>query len=110
MIRYYEVRREEPFLFKLAEYRHATPQKSLGKISKRGLDTNKCEIFRFYKIHAENNWIEPVSMICPRRVCDHNLLYNNIEIYRLAGNRSGFGVYGIRVYVIFTLNSKYLRY
>ena len=67
MIRYYEVRREEPFLMRLSEYRHSSPQKSLGKMAKRGLDVSRCEIFRFYKLHS-NNWIEPLPMLCPRRV------------------------------------------
>lgn len=66
MIRYYEIRQEQPFLMRLSEYRHSSPQKSLGKMCKRGLDTSRCELFRFYKLHP-NNWIEPLPMVCPRR-------------------------------------------
>lgn len=66
MIRYYEIRREEPFLLRLSEYRHASPQKTLGRMSKRGLDFGRCEVFRFYKLHP-SNWIEPLPMFCPRR-------------------------------------------
>lgn len=71
MIRYYEVRREEPFLLRLSEYRNSSPQKSLGKMGKRGLDFGRCEIFRFYKLHP-NNWIEVLPMYCPRRVRTKN--------------------------------------
>ena len=67
MIAYFEVRQEKPFLMRLSEYRHATPQKTLGRMCKRGLESNRCEIFRFYKLHP-NNWIEPLPMFCPRRV------------------------------------------
>jgi len=35
---------------------------------KRGCDTNRCEIARFYKLHAARNFVEPISMIVPRKV------------------------------------------
>lgn len=34
---------------------------------KRGLNVNACEIFRFYKLHASRNIVEPVSFIVPRK-------------------------------------------
>ena len=35
---------------------------------KRGVDTSKCEIARFYKLHTSKDLCEPVSMIVPRKV------------------------------------------
>lgn len=34
---------------------------------KRGLNTQICEIFRFYKLHAAGSICEPIAMIVPRR-------------------------------------------
>lgn len=34
---------------------------------KRGCDVYKCEIFRFYKLHATRGLCEPISMIVPRK-------------------------------------------
>ena len=34
---------------------------------KRGVDTSKCEIVRFFKLHASKDLIEPISMIVPRK-------------------------------------------
>ena len=36
---------------------------------KRGINPNKCEIIRFYKLHAVKGMCEPISMIVPRKVC-----------------------------------------
>jgi len=35
---------------------------------KRGVDTSKCEIARFYKLHTSKDLCEPLSMIVPRKV------------------------------------------
>ena len=35
---------------------------------KRGIDPSRCEIVRFYKLHAVKGICEPVSMIVPRKV------------------------------------------
>lgn len=35
---------------------------------KRGLDVYRCEIGRFYKLHAIKGLCEPISMIVPRKV------------------------------------------
>lgn len=42
-------------------------QKALGFMPKRGLNTQICEIFRFYKLHAAGSICEPIAMIVPRR-------------------------------------------
>jgi coronin-2 len=34
---------------------------------KRGVQTQLCEIFRFYKLHATRGLCEPISMIVPRK-------------------------------------------
>uniref|UniRef100_A0A3Q2PKE9 Uncharacterized protein n=1 Tax=Fundulus heteroclitus TaxID=8078 RepID=A0A3Q2PKE9_FUNHE len=34
---------------------------------KRGLDVNVCEIFRFYRLIAIKDLVEPLSMIVPRK-------------------------------------------
>jgi len=39
-----------------------------GMLSKRGVDTSKCEIARFYKLHTSKDLCEPLSMIVPRKV------------------------------------------
>ena len=41
---------------------------SLGVMPKRGCNTERCEVMRFYKLHASKNLIEPLSMIVPRKV------------------------------------------
>lgn len=34
---------------------------------KRGLDVNACEVFRFYRLIAIKDLVEPLSMIVPRK-------------------------------------------
>lgn len=34
---------------------------------KRGLNTSRCEIFKFYKLHTTRSLCEPISMIVPRK-------------------------------------------
>jgi hypothetical protein len=41
---------------------------------KRGCDTSRCEVMRFYKMHSGKNVIEPISMIVPRKVENINHL------------------------------------
>jgi coronin-2 len=66
-IRYYEIVDEAPYIFYLNQFISGQPQKSLGWMPKRALDVSSCEIFRFYKIHASGNVVEPVSFIVPRK-------------------------------------------
>lgn len=47
---------------------------------KRGLNTNQCEVFRFYKLHAMGNICEPISMIVPRK---STLFQSNFLIFYL---------------------------
>jgi len=39
-----------------------------GMMPKRGVETSKCEIARFYKLHTSKDLCEPLSMIVPRKV------------------------------------------
>ncbi|XP_041841215.1 coronin-2B-like [Melanotaenia boesemani] len=66
-IRYYELSSEKPYISFLMEYRSLLPQKGLGVMPKRGLDVNACEVFRFYRLIAIKDLVEPLSMIVPRK-------------------------------------------
>ncbi|XP_044761761.1 coronin-2B-like [Coccinella septempunctata] len=66
-IRYYEVTDEYPYVHFLNQFLSGSPQRGLGVMPKRGLNTSICEIYRFYKLHATKGICEPVSMIVPRK-------------------------------------------
>ncbi|XP_036448164.1 coronin-2A [Colossoma macropomum] len=66
-IRYYEVSAEKPYIHFLAEYRSLLPQRGMGVMPKRGLDTRQCEIFRFYRLVCVRDLVEPLSFIVPRK-------------------------------------------
>uniref|UniRef100_A0A667Y7T3 Coronin n=1 Tax=Myripristis murdjan TaxID=586833 RepID=A0A667Y7T3_9TELE len=66
-IRYYELSAEKPYISFLTEFRSLLPQKGLGVMPKRGLDVNICEVFRFYRLIAIKDLVEPLSMIVPRK-------------------------------------------
>lgn len=66
-IRYYETTDEAPYCHYLSQFLSGQPQRGLGVIPKRGCDVYKCEIFRFYKLHATRAVCEPISMIVPRK-------------------------------------------
>lgn len=66
-IRYYEIVDESPYIHYLNQFISGHPQKALGFMPKRGLNTAICEIFRFYKLHAAGNICEPIAMIVPRK-------------------------------------------
>lgn len=38
-----------------------------GVMPKRGLDVSACEVFRFYRLIAIKDLVEPLSMIVPRK-------------------------------------------
>lgn len=38
-----------------------------GVMPKRGLDVGRCEVFRFYRLIAVKDLVEPLSMIVPRK-------------------------------------------
>ncbi|XP_029310455.1 coronin-2B-like isoform X2 [Cottoperca gobio] len=66
-IRYYELSTEKPYIRFLTENRSLLPQKGLGVMPKRGLDVSACEVFRFYRLIAIKDLVEPLSMIVPRK-------------------------------------------
>ncbi|RWS09809.1 coronin-2B-like protein [Dinothrombium tinctorium] len=66
-IRYYEVINEPPWCYYISQYITGFPQRGLGVMPKRGLDVHRCEVFRFYKLHASKPQCEPISMIVPRK-------------------------------------------
>lgn len=66
-IRYYEIVDEAPYMHYLNQFLSGHPQKAVGFMPKRGLNTSICEIFRFYKLHATGNICEPIAMIVPRK-------------------------------------------
>ncbi|KFM79455.1 Coronin-2A, partial [Stegodyphus mimosarum] len=66
-IRYYEIVNESPWCHYLNQFLTGFPQRGLGFMPKRGLDVLRCEVFRFYKLHAVKPLCEPVSMIVPRK-------------------------------------------
>ncbi|CAL8310814.1 unnamed protein product [Arctogadus glacialis] len=64
-IRYFEITDEAPFVHYLSMYSGKESQKGMGYMPKRGLEVNKCEIARFYKLHDRK--CEPVVMTVPRK-------------------------------------------
>lgn len=68
-IRYYEMVDTFQHISYLNQFQSASPQRSLCAMPKRGLNVKGCEIARFYKLYATKNFVEPISMIVPRRVC-----------------------------------------
>jgi len=68
-VRYYEVATDDtkPHVFYLSQFISGAPQRGFGILPKRGCDTSQCEIFRFYKLHATKDLVEPISMIVPRK-------------------------------------------
>uniref|UniRef100_A0A3B5L490 Coronin n=1 Tax=Xiphophorus couchianus TaxID=32473 RepID=A0A3B5L490_9TELE len=65
-IRYFEITDEAPFVHYLNTFSTKEPQRGMGYMPKRGLDVNKCEIARFYKLHERK--CEPIIMTVPRKV------------------------------------------
>ncbi|KAM8880945.1 coronin-2A-like [Synchiropus picturatus] len=66
-IRCYELSAEKPYMNFLTEYKSLLPQKALGVMPKRGLDVNACEVFRFYRLIAIKDFVQPLSIIVPRK-------------------------------------------
>ncbi|XP_036402128.1 coronin-1A-like [Megalops cyprinoides] len=64
-IRYFEVTDEPPYVHYLSMYSSKESQKGMGYMPKRGLEVNKCEIARFYKLHERK--CEPIIMTVPRK-------------------------------------------
>ncbi|KAJ8379376.1 hypothetical protein SKAU_G00001540 [Synaphobranchus kaupii] len=64
-IRYFEITDEAPFVHYLSTFTTKEPQRGMGYMPKRGLDVNKCEIARFYKLQERK--CEPIIMTVPRK-------------------------------------------
>lgn len=64
-IRYFEITDESPYVHFLSLYSSKEPQRGAGFLCKRGVEVNKCEIARFYKLHERK--VEPISMTVPRK-------------------------------------------
>lgn len=64
-IRYFEVNNDEPYVHYLNMYQSQQSQRGLGYMPKRGCDSNKNEIARFFKLHS--NKCEPISFTVPRK-------------------------------------------
>ncbi|XP_076867418.1 uncharacterized protein coro1cb isoform X2 [Brachyhypopomus gauderio] len=64
-IRYFEITDEAPYVHYLNTFSSKEPQRGVGYMPKRGLDVNKCEIARFYKLHERK--CEPIIMTVPRK-------------------------------------------
>ncbi|KAG7489128.1 coronin-1C isoform X1 [Solea senegalensis] len=64
-IRYFEITDEHPYVHFLSTFVTKEPQRGMGYMPKRGLDVNKCEIARFYKLHERK--CEPIVMTVPRK-------------------------------------------
>ncbi|KAI3372865.1 hypothetical protein L3Q82_023309 [Scortum barcoo] len=64
-IRYFEITDEAPYVHYLSAFTTKEPQRGMGYMPKRGLDVNKCEIARFYKLQERK--CEPIVMTVPRK-------------------------------------------
>ncbi|CAJ1068288.1 uncharacterized protein LOC125889869 isoform X1 [Xyrichtys novacula] len=64
-IRYFEITDESPYVHYLSAFSTKEPQRGMGYMPKRGLDVNKCEIARFFKLHERK--CEPIVMTVPRK-------------------------------------------
>uniref|UniRef100_A0A9L0KLR0 Coronin n=1 Tax=Equus asinus TaxID=9793 RepID=A0A9L0KLR0_EQUAS len=64
-IRYFEITDESPYVHYLNTFSSKEPQRGMGHMPKRGLDVNKCEIARFFKLHERK--CEPIIMTVPRK-------------------------------------------
>lgn len=76
-IRYYEAVNEAPWMHYLSQFISGNPQRGLGIMPKRGINTAICEVFRFYKLHATRGMCEPISMIVPRKASLRRLFIAN---------------------------------
>jgi len=66
-VRYYEQIPEAPWACYLSQFISGAPQRGFGVLPKRGVNISACEVFRFFKLHATKDLVEPVSMIVPRK-------------------------------------------
>nr|XP_057926884.1 coronin-B isoform X1 [Doryrhamphus excisus] len=64
-IRYFEITDEAPYIHYLNTFVTKESQRGMGCMPKRGLDVNKCEIARYYKLLERK--CEPIVMTVPRK-------------------------------------------
>ncbi|XP_061842348.1 uncharacterized protein [Nerophis lumbriciformis] len=64
-IRYFEITDESPYIHYLSTFVSKESQRGMGCMPKRGLDVNKCEIARYYKLLERK--CEPIVMTVPRK-------------------------------------------
>ncbi|XP_054629166.1 coronin-B isoform X3 [Dunckerocampus dactyliophorus] len=64
-IRYFEITDEAPYIHFLNTFVTKESQRGMGSMPKRGLDVNKCEIARYYKLLERK--CEPIVMTVPRK-------------------------------------------
>ncbi|XP_074640814.1 coronin-1C-A-like [Tubulanus polymorphus] len=67
IVNFYEVTDKKPYITALNQYVSNHSAKGIGFMPKRGLDINKCEIARMYKLHSDSNLCEPIIMTVPRK-------------------------------------------
>ncbi len=53
--------------FRIIQFISGAPQRGFGVLPKRGCETERCEVFRLYKLHATRDTVEPIAMIVPRK-------------------------------------------
>uniref|UniRef100_H3CIS5 Coronin n=1 Tax=Tetraodon nigroviridis TaxID=99883 RepID=H3CIS5_TETNG len=67
-VRCYQLSRSKPHMRFLSECRSPLPHRGLGGVMpKRGLDVSRCEVFRFYRLIAVGDLVQPLSMLVPRK-------------------------------------------
>ncbi|ORX77678.1 DUF1900-domain-containing protein, partial [Anaeromyces robustus] len=64
-IRYYEFVDDNQQLYFLSEYKSSEPQRGMGFLPKRAVDTAEVEVARLYKLHSTA--VEPISFRVPRK-------------------------------------------
>uniref|UniRef100_A0AAV2MRA6 Protein phosphatase Slingshot homolog 1 n=1 Tax=Knipowitschia caucasica TaxID=637954 RepID=A0AAV2MRA6_KNICA len=65
VLRYYEYTNEEPYVHYISTFSSASTQRGMGYMPKRGLNVDKCEIARFFKLSERK--CEPIVMTVPRK-------------------------------------------
>ena len=64
-IRFYEIVDDKPFFYYINQHGSSSPQRGMCMLPKRAMNVSACEIARLLK--AENNRVEPISFIVPRK-------------------------------------------
>lgn len=64
-IRYYEYVDDNKSLYYLSEYKSSDPQRGMGFLPKRAVNTQEVEVARLFKLHS--NAVEPITFRVPRK-------------------------------------------